>query len=345
MQPPTRQHWMDQIRGIAIFLVVAFHAATIMTRFIPGGDDGIPTAMRAALDFFAPYRMPTLMFLSGLLLSRSLAKPTGQFFAGKLRSIAWPYVLWSVILLVVIAELSTFTLSRIAYSAPTYLWYLQFLLFYYAIAWVLTRPFMRWMPLWLPLALGVLGSFGPDSLRFSRFAYLFVFFWLGYLLSNNKWNMRDFAQRRQPAFAVVALLIVLTFGTLAVLMDTTYQAWAMVGPLALCYLVVGWAPLLPTQPALTFIGRQSIVFYVTHFAVIWVVCWWVSQLTTNPWLLWAVNIVAAMLVATVLAILRQRGPLAWAFDFPTWKREARPARLDDGPATRSARRTVADKPQ
>ncbi len=61
--------WMDQVRGLATVLVVAYHAKTVLGRFVPD----VPDALGVALELFEPFRMPLLVFLSGTLLSRSLA--------------------------------------------------------------------------------------------------------------------------------------------------------------------------------------------------------------------------------------------------------------------------------
>ena len=66
-----RYEWMDTLRGSAIVLMLVWHATAIPALVgIP-----VPTALIAVNDALLPFRMPTLMFLSGLLLPAALRKP------------------------------------------------------------------------------------------------------------------------------------------------------------------------------------------------------------------------------------------------------------------------------
>lgn len=304
------------MRGAAILLVVVFHAETIMSRFIPGGHDASPVALLLVLDLFAPYRMPTLMFLSGMLLSRSLSKSTHAYFGGKLRGIAWPYVLWTVVFLAVSDDIGLFRLLQMPIVSPTYLWYLQFLFYYYVIAWVITRSPLRWVPAWFPLLVAGAGALGPDQYRISRFFYLFFFFWLGHLVANNRYGLRSFIEKRAPTVGIASLILVVVVAVAATQIQVQYRLAFIIGPIALCVLVVGWVPLFGAWRPLVFVGQHSIVFYATHFSVIWICDWWLSQLTTSPWILWLAGSGAALIIGALMAHLRARGALAWAFEFP-----------------------------
>lgn len=76
-----------------MLLVVLFHAGTGVAYF----GDFYPRGIDVFNQVVEPYRMPALMFLSGMLLHRSLSKSASLYFGGKARKIAWPYVLWSLI--------------------------------------------------------------------------------------------------------------------------------------------------------------------------------------------------------------------------------------------------------
>src|SRR5208282_5215739 len=56
-------------------------------------------------EWIYAFHMPLFFFLSGLFLFRSTAKPWLEFVSDKLRSIAYPYFLWSVITLIFKAAL------------------------------------------------------------------------------------------------------------------------------------------------------------------------------------------------------------------------------------------------
>src|SRR5699024_2842661 len=93
----THMDRMDAVRGTAILLLLVWHASAVPTMY----DVAMPEAVRSANAFFLPFRMPTLMLLSGMLLARSLRKPLPRYLAGKFSMVLWPYVAW-----VVIAELT-----------------------------------------------------------------------------------------------------------------------------------------------------------------------------------------------------------------------------------------------
>ena len=80
-----RLRWMDQARGVAILLVVMHHSMTWVADF----GLTVPPALIAFDDIVSPFRMPLLMFLSGILVPRALSKPT-RAYATELRAIGWP---------------------------------------------------------------------------------------------------------------------------------------------------------------------------------------------------------------------------------------------------------------
>ena len=86
---------MDLLRGTAILLVIAHHLRLVQQIW----DGGTPWAMVELSEALAPFRMPALLFASGLLLARSLRRPPGRFLAGKLRGLLWPWLLWSAVML------------------------------------------------------------------------------------------------------------------------------------------------------------------------------------------------------------------------------------------------------
>ena len=85
---------MDLIRGGAILLVVLLHATAIPWMFA-----GITSGhvVNDVNSFFAPYRMSLLFLLSGVLLTRSLAKPPGTYYWNKVRTLIWPCLVWMAI--------------------------------------------------------------------------------------------------------------------------------------------------------------------------------------------------------------------------------------------------------
>ncbi len=167
---------MDAVRGTAIILLLLYHCTAIpQTLGMP-----MPTALRWFSTFFMPYRMPTLMVLSGLLLARSLRKPLPDYFAGKVAGIVWPYLVWVVVAKFVwLDAVGEPWWEWRAWYATSYLWFLFFLGCYYLIA-----PALRALPVWLPVvAAWVLAVLLVQGSVEQRLAYFAVFFFAGHALA------------------------------------------------------------------------------------------------------------------------------------------------------------------
>lgn len=124
-----RELWMDRLRGIAVLLVIAWHAFSIPTFF----GVAMPATVLIANDALSTYRIPALLVLSGLLLRRSLAKPLPTYYLGKVRHIAWPFLVWSLIYWLANPG-GVDGLSADYWLGGSYLWYLLVIGFCYAIA-------------------------------------------------------------------------------------------------------------------------------------------------------------------------------------------------------------------
>ena len=302
---------MDQLRGLAILLVVFVHAEAVVRPWV-----AMPGPVVVTLDALAPFRIPMLVFLSGMLLERSLSKPTGAYFAGKLRAIAWPYVLWSVLFLAVSGALTVSTLVRVAFLPPTYLWYLFFLLLYYALAWLMRKGRV---PFWVAMVAGFAVSFSDDPYRIGRFGFLMVFFFAGWYMTRYwaPWVLRH----RSWLIAPGALAMIAGGWISAAGVPVRYEPLPIVltaggvlfGVCAMSFLE-GARWLRPVAS----VGRASIVFYVTHYPVIYLLGLaldWAG--VGEPLVYLIVGIVAALAVGAVFVALRKRSRIVAAlFDFP-----------------------------
>jgi uncharacterized membrane protein YcfT len=216
--------------------------------------------------FLEPFRMPVLMFLSGIMLPQSMAKTGREYFVGKVSKVAWPYVLWSLIILAASGDLSPAAVPRIFYDSPTYLWYLWFILVFYVLAYPL-----RSVPPLLIAGTGVGVSFLlTDNSRPETMAFLSAFFFIGAWCARHPREIAGITGK--PWVLAVAGASAVTVGALNLAgWEVLYQgefAWGVAGAL----MVVCWFfPRLAAgrvTAALEFVGRYSMVFYVAHLGPI-----------------------------------------------------------------------------
>ncbi|MFC7432399.1 MULTISPECIES: acyltransferase family protein [unclassified Agrococcus] len=325
---------IDALRGIAIVLLVVLHATEGLTfRFGTAG----PAWLAPINELFMPFRMPTLMFLSGMLLGPSLAKPLGAYLLSKVRNLAWPYLIWSTVLLLT-AGWTFFVVHYLpdptSWIAVGYLWYLWYLLVF-----TLVAPFVRWIPTWISAAVCLtIALVLPSSGGLEGYMHYGTLFLLGHLFAQHR-SQVDRALRRPATIAVLATLGVVQ-GLLAVLVSTTLTRETYMLPLTVAGIVASLVLLERAGSArwmrpLAWIGERSIVFYLVHWPVMVLTGWFVTSQGLDA--LWfPVNLVAAFAVATPLSFLVHRRPVRWLFQAPLlgrWVRRAgAPRRVDATPA-------------
>src|SRR5262249_24139865 len=129
---PFRCIWVDTAKGYGIILVVLAHAI----RGLINNDIMTWTPIIRFVDaWIYAFHMPLFFFLSGLFLFRSTEKPWGAFVSDKLRTIAYPYFIWSSITIVIKTALGPTTthpydlsdLPLILYAPIDQYWFLYVL--------------------------------------------------------------------------------------------------------------------------------------------------------------------------------------------------------------------------
>ena len=321
---PLRQTWMDVVRGVCIVLVLLLHAYSLIMNS-PGTE-----TIKAFNLVFGPYRMPILMFLSGLLLHRSLGKEVRPYVYGKLATIFWPFLIWSLVVLAAEQRLTLENILKVPISSPTLLWYLWFLFAYYIIALVLKRLKVSFA---LVAVVALIASlFLPDFLRMSRFAYLLFFFLLGEVVLERDVRIVD----RRIVAGLIAVAIagaVLSVQGFSMSYNALY-AWAPVSLVLAFYSLPRHLYEFPGSSFLQWIGRNSLVFYVVHFPVQVMFDRAISPLFSgNVVLLYALIFAVGLTVSALFVVLRNMSePVAGLFDFKrlpipaTWRRSSRPPR-------------------
>lgn len=303
--------WMDAVRGTAILLLLIWHASAVPELY---GRE-MPEAIRTINAFFTPFRMPTLMLLSGMLLSKSLSKPLPTYFAGKFSMILWPYVIW-----VVIAKLTFLEVVGLpwwhwrAWYATSYLWFLFFIGVYYLISPMLTR-----MPRWIPVAIaGAAGLILPQDTTEQRMAYFAVFFFAGDWLAQHPKLLERLTSPRTAAWLIAP---VLATGVLSIIWTDVmhYAVWS--APLSVAgalLLAAGFSRYTTTgrgAPALQSLGRSSLIYYVSHFPLMALLCMVVPK-SVPALVLAGMALAVALLAGWTLAALKERVPIRWLFAAP-----------------------------
>ena len=309
-----RMQWMDFFRGVCILLVIMMHSTAAMVAMVSIEAPEWVQTFNLAME---PFRMTSLMFLSGMLLGKSFGKDTRSYISGKLSLIFWPYVIWSFPILYYMGLLNLEYILKIPISAPTLLWYLWFLFAYYMLALVIRR--LGLPVLAVAVASLIASLFLPDFLRMSRFAYLFFFFLVGHYYMENRQRLPVPAPLAWVCLALAAVGSYLNVHGV-VIRYHAQQAWV---PLALIAWIV-WAaqyytravPKGLSQP-LEWVGRNSLVFYVSHFPVqCAVVLAMVGHGERSSGLLYAAAVGSSLLVAILIQFARERSLfVAGLFDF------------------------------
>ena len=268
----TRLSWLDTFRGLSIALVVVGHVLGGLA-FASFVSEGNRVRLWGAYDLLYTFRMPALFLASGLFAARSLRRGFGVFVADKGRTLAYPYLLWSLIGWAAHSVASGMTNTsadpwtplKILYDPMTGVWFLYVLFVAMLLfgAWA-SRGGGRWGFLAFgavlhaaPLLINPLPSLAEQVCRF------LVYFALGIVLAD---HVRAIAQR-------------LTLGRLLVLVPSAFgsmKAFVALGldedPVldlvpALCGTLgmFGVAMLidrLPGVAALRHFGRHSLQIYV-----------------------------------------------------------------------------------
>lgn len=128
--PTSRAAEIDIARALGIVLVVGGHAVIGVERALGETPSG-----RFTIILIYAVHMPLFFFLSGLLARATLAAPARDFAKRLLARLAWPYLLWSLVLLGFHHAFGDLTNTRveapnplrILWAPPSVMWFLYVL--------------------------------------------------------------------------------------------------------------------------------------------------------------------------------------------------------------------------
>jgi fucose 4-O-acetylase-like acetyltransferase len=182
----VRSTMVDIVKGIAIILVAFGHTAEgLMHR-------GWWVGPRAVYSkaFIYSFHMPAFFFVSGLFVMDSLGKRGGRKFSiDKVRTILWPYLLFSVINVALNPLLGRFkstpapvhwNIFLLQFADGESSWFLFTLFFCFMLA-LLTATIPASLRFFLAVALAMTPTFGPPLTNqvFHEFCFLAAGMWVG----------------------------------------------------------------------------------------------------------------------------------------------------------------------
>ena len=307
-----RMLWMDVVRGAAILAVIAFHSVTFLERY----DFEANMVWRQMNESLSLYRMPILVFLSGMLLTRSLAKPAPEFLSGKIRAILWPFLLWSTVYGVVAGvDLTSLYQLRTLYIGGSHLWFLAFIFVYYVVA----KPLESVNPLIIATCAFLLAIISPDGAKYSeRILYLMALFFLGGAISGHTNGIVRVLRSQQVWFL---LPVIAASSLLTVLYDLNFgPSWVIIsvtGILFFSSIALRIETLALSKP-LIWIGQRAIVFFVSHAIFIMIVGRMAEAGGVENYpAVASISIVTSLVCGWALAVGMDRSSLiAWLFRFP-----------------------------
>ncbi|QQZ12580.1 MULTISPECIES: acyltransferase family protein [Rhodococcus] len=214
---------MDTTRGLAILAVISFHTVSE----IKGRGILVPVESVYLNAAAAPIRMPLLIFLSGLLLPKAIAKGEHRYFSGKVRTILYPYLIWAALNTVIAAQLQGQSdipgrVERAITASPGYAWFLALLLTFYIVAWPLQKiPRVAVISVAAVLLLCIpAGSPGLTNPA----AFLVGFFFLGWWCGENGEAFKRFLSSQTATWIGMAGVAAMLVHALKLQMTFNYEA-------------------------------------------------------------------------------------------------------------------------
>lgn len=314
-----RVEWMDTLRGTAILLLILWHASSIPVRF---GFD-MPTWLFLVNEAFLPWRMPTLMFLSGLLLAGSLRKPASVYIVGKVRNLLWPYALWAAVYLSLFPGSGEAISDPMSWFGAGYLWFILYLFAYYLVAPLVVRA-----PWWIALPAFTVGAILIPHPSPQKICFFAVFFFAGHYARTLIPFVLNAPRTLVGAVGLVAAAFTAASVTLSAVTGAHFFEFApasIVFVLALIALSIRVAHALgrrasksPLRRGIAWIGRNSVVFYLTHFPLMIIACV-IARQTADALGLWIVGVccATALLGGVPLALANRHWSVSWLFRAPS----------------------------
>ncbi|GAB2624779.1 acyltransferase family protein [Pseudactinotalea suaedae] len=333
-----REDWVDVAKGIAIVLVVGFHAVVFPANL------GLVQDWRGFAALLDTFRMPLFFFTSGLFAAPVLRRSLRELWRTRVARLLWLFVLWSVLWFAVFYAAPPLGTSRVSQRPEELLlmlvspnqntWYVYALALYLLAAWGLRR-----LPVAVQISLAALlavafdvGLLDAANGAVDRMGRGFVWFLVAVHLGPGVCALAPRVRWWHPLLALGlyggAAALVAAHGVIgAPFVRLTLAALAVLGGCALAVTLSRVAAL----DWLRALGRRTLGVYLLHFYVILGVCLLLAPVAAQV-AAWRVFNLALPVLLTVLAVLvslavhRLARGLTWLWDRPRLQR--RDARAD-----------------
>ncbi|WP_336033507.1 acyltransferase [Geodermatophilus sp. FMUSA9-8] len=273
----SRVAWTDSAKGLAMVMVVAFHATLYLQS---AGVDAVLGRAKAAFELFP---MPAFFLIAGLFAGRQAQYQFGDLWRRRLLSLLYLYLLWSVVRTLFYAVVPGLNgeLGEIPATDPRALplvlfwpsssyWFLYALFLFTLARWLVAR-----LPAWVQLTGSAAvstafttGLLDTTNLGWNRVGALFFFFVLGAVAAP---RIRDLVTRaRWPhVLGAAAVFVAATAATVlglrwVPLVVLAGQLAAVLLGLFLCRRAAGSRPMR----WLATVGVHSLKIYLLHLFVI-----------------------------------------------------------------------------
>lgn len=259
--------WVDAARGLAIVLVVIYHAAQQAVL-----RDLSDPAWMTWMQFLRTLRMPLFFVAAGLFAAKWLRRPWGDLLRSKVAVLLWAYAVWAVIRFGILSlapgeSAETGSLYKLIDRAwwPQAGWFLYVLALYFILAKLTQR-----IPVAVQLAVAAVlsavwlsGLVEVGNHAWDGAPSYLLFFLIGCHLRQ---TVMATADRMGPALIVAAILLWVSCYVLVV----TVLGWAEVPGLMLTVSVlavvagIGAARAVEGSRVLRHLGSRTLPIYVVH---------------------------------------------------------------------------------